>query len=124
MGTRFVATRESTAAEVWKKALLERDADVTTVTDVFTGLWARALRNRMTEAYAESGAPVLPTLWQAGAARDITAAAIREGNGDYMPMWSGQGVGLIHNLPGAGEVVESIVREARVTLEALRAGLR
>ncbi len=124
MGTRFVATRESTAAEVWKKALLERDADVTTVTDAFTGLWARALRNRMTEAYAESGAPVLPTLWEAGAARDITAAAIREGNGDYMPMWSGQGVGLIHNLPGAGEVVESIVREARVTLEALRARLR
>ena len=124
MGTRFVATRESTAAEAWKKSLLERDGDSTTVTDVFTGLWARALRNRFTEEYRASGAPTLPTLWQAAVARDISAAAIAAGDRDYFPMWSGQGVGLLHNLPGAGDVVETVVREARATLDSLasRAG--
>jgi hypothetical protein len=34
-------------------------------------------------------------------------------------MYAGQGVGLIHDLPGAGEVVEAIVREARAVLAAL-----
>jgi len=119
MGTRFVATRESMAAEAWKKSLLERDGDSTTVTDAFTGLWARALRNRFTEEYAASQAPVLPTLWQAAAARDISAAALRAGDPDYLAMWSGQGVGLIHDLPGAGEVVEAVLREAHAALEAL-----
>jgi nitronate monooxygenase len=124
MGTRFVATRESTAAEAWKKSLLERDGDSTTVTDVFTGLWARALRNRFTEEYRASGAPALPTLWQAAVARDISAAAIRAGDPDYFPMWSGQGVGLLHSLPGAGDVVETVVREARAALDALASGVR
>jgi hypothetical protein len=34
-------------------------------------------------------------------------------------MFAGQGVGLIHDLPGAGEVVEAIVREASTVLGAL-----
>ena len=34
-------------------------------------------------------------------------------------MYSGQGVGLIHDLPGAAEVVEAIVREAEAVLAAL-----
>ena len=89
------------------------------MTDVFTGLWARALRSRFTEEYRASGAPALPTLWQAAAARDISAAAIQAGDPDYFPMWSGQGVGLLHSLPGAGDVVETVVREARAALDAL-----
>ena len=124
MGTRFVATQESTAAEAWKKSLLERDGDSTTVTDAFTGLWARALRNRFTEDYRASGAPALPTLWQSAVARDISAAAIRAGDPDYFPMWSGQGVGLVRSLPGAGEVVETVVREAGAALDALASGVR
>lgn len=31
-------------------------------------------------------------------------------------MWAGQSVGLIHNLPGAAEVVEMTIREARALL--------
>jgi enoyl-[acyl-carrier protein] reductase II len=44
---------------------------------------------------------------------------------EHFPMYSGQGVGLIHDLPGAAEVVEAIVREARAVLAGLpgRAGL-
>src|SRR2546428_3138520 len=44
MGTRFVATRESMAFGTFKKALLEESGDATTVTDVFTGRYARVLR--------------------------------------------------------------------------------
>lgn len=119
LGTRFVATRESAAAECWKKAILERGSEATTITDAFSGLPARALRNVFAEEYRASGAPVLPGLLQTRAAQDIYAAAAARQDGEYMPMLTGQTVGLIHDLPGAGEVVETIVREAVAVLAAL-----
>ena len=119
LGTRFVATRESTAPEFWKKSLLEREGDDTTVTDAFSGLWLRTLRNTYTAEYQVSGAPVLPPLLQTRAAQDVVEEARRRGEGKYFPMLAGQSVGLVRDLPGAGEVVETIIREARVVLAGL-----
>ncbi|PYM14101.1 MAG: nitronate monooxygenase [Candidatus Rokuibacteriota bacterium] len=119
LGTRFVASREATVPEFWKKALLEHESDATAITDVFTGLWARALRNTMSEEYRTSGAPVLPPLVQRAAAFDVYAASAKQQNREYYPMFSGQSVGLIHDLPGAGEVVATIMREAQDVLAAL-----
>ena len=48
LGTRFVATREASVPEFQKKALLEAEAEATTMTDAITGLWARYLRNTYT----------------------------------------------------------------------------
>jgi NAD(P)H-dependent flavin oxidoreductase YrpB (nitropropane dioxygenase family) len=107
------------APEFWKKSLLERDGDDTTVTDAFSGLWLRTLRNTYTAEYQASGAPVLPPLLQARAAQDVVEEARRRADGGYFPMLSGQGVGLVRDLPGAGEVVEKIVREARTVLAGL-----
>lgn len=124
LGTRFVATKESMAPPVWKSSLLDASSDATTVTDCLTGLHARALRNSFTEEYAASGAPVLPGLLQANAAQDIYTAAAKQGQRDYFPLMSGQSVGLVRNLPGAAEVVEALVREARATLASLGQRLR
>jgi nitronate monooxygenase len=122
LGTRFVATRESMAAEAWKKRLLESEADATTVTDVFSGQWGRALGNRFAREYRASGAPVLPSLLQTSAAQDVYAAATARQEPDYFPMWAGQSVGLIRDLPGAGDVVDAIVREAHAVIARLAAG--
>lgn len=119
LGTRFVATRESAAPEFWKRALVERDGSTTAVTDAFTGLYARALRNAFADDYARSGAPVLPGLAQRAAAQDVYNASAARGTGEYFPMWAGQSVGLIHDLPGAGDVVRAIAREAGDVLAAL-----
>ena len=119
LGTRFVATRESMAPEFWKKSLLEREGDDTTLTDAYSGLWLRAFRNTYTDEYRASGAPVLPPLLQTRAALDVMEEAGRRADGAYFPMLAGQGVGLVRDLPGAGEVVETIVREARAVLGAL-----
>ena len=119
LGTRFVATREASAPDSWKAALIDSESEATTTTDVFTGLWARALRNRFIQEYQETGAPVLPPLVQASATGDIRAAALTQQEREYFPMWSGQSVGLIHDLPGAGEVVHAIVQEAAQVLDAL-----
>ena len=124
LGTRFVATRDSGAAEFYKKALLELDSEATTVTDAYTGLYARVLRSAFTEGYAASDAPVLPALLQAGAAQDIYAAAAAQQNRQYFPMHAGQSVGMIRDLPGAAEVVETLVRETRAALRALEGRVR
>ncbi|MBI2015415.1 MAG: nitronate monooxygenase [Candidatus Rokubacteria bacterium] len=119
LGTRFVATRESQAPEMWKKRLLEGDGTDTTVTDAVSGLWARYLKNTFTAEYDASGAPVLPALVQSAAARDIFTEAAKRQDPGHFPMPTGQSVGLIRDLPGAGEVVQAIVREARDVLAAL-----
>ena len=116
MGSRFLVTRESIAPEVHKKAMLERTADTTVVTDAFSGRFARALRNTFTEQYAQSGVPVMPFPAQYLASADIRQEATAQGNSEYLPLWSGQSVGLIHDLPGAGEVVAVTVQEARQVL--------
>ena len=116
MGTRFVATRESMAPEPHKKALLEGSANATTLTDVLSGRFARALRNAFTDAYAHTGAPVLPFPWHYVNASDIYREATVQGNADYLPLWSGQSMGVIHDLPGAAEVIEATIGEARALL--------
>ena len=119
IGTRFAATRESMAPEMYKKAMVESAGDATTITDAFSGRFARVLRNEFTQRYAASRAPVLPYLWQGSAAGDIHQEAAAQGVRDYFPLWAGQSVGLVHNLPDAAEVLETIVGEARRLLVEL-----
>ena len=117
MGTRFVATRESMAFASFKKTLLEESADATTVTDVFTGRYARVLRNGFSESYPRSGAPVLPFPWHYLVAGDIYRQAVAKDQRDAFPLVAGQSIGLINNLPTAAEVVEAVVREARAVIQ-------
>lgn len=119
IGTRFIAARESGAPDFYKKAVLERSSDSTTVTDVFTGMYARVLRNTFTEMYAASGASVFPPFVQFIAGEDINRAAVAQKNGEYFPMYAGQGVGSIHDLPSAGEIVHTIISEARTLMTGL-----
>jgi nitronate monooxygenase len=111
LGTRFVATRESMAPPIYKNALLASGGGETTITDAFSGLYARAVRSRFSAEYEASGAPVLPSLLQTKAAEDIYVAAAKAGDREYFPMWAGQSVGLVSDLPGAAEVVRRIVAE-------------
>lgn len=116
IGTRFLATQEAMAPTAYKEALVRHGSDDTVVTDVFSGRYARTLRNRFVEAYTRSGAPVLPFLWQQSAATDVHEAATARGDADYLPLWAGQSVGMIGDLPKAGEVVDAVVAEARHVL--------
>jgi nitronate monooxygenase len=119
LGTRFVATRESAVPEFRKKAVLEAESDATTITQSVTGLWARYLRNTFVTEYDASGAPVLPALVQSHAAVDIFRDAARRQDPAWLPMATGQSAGLIRDVPGAGEVIAAIAREARVVLDRM-----
>jgi len=119
LGTRFVATRESMAPEFWKQAILQSAADRTVVTRAFTGLPARVLRNRFQRDYDASTAPVLPGLLQAALEQDMWLAAARENQADYFPLYAGQSVGIIRDLPAAAAVVQNIIDEAAAVLRDL-----
>jgi len=119
IGTRFIATRESGAPDFYKQALLKADSDATTVTDKFTGMYARVLRNEFTEEYESSGAPTFPPFFQFLAMGDIVKATTEKGSGEYFPMYAGQGVGSLRDLPRAADVVQSLVREARAVITGL-----
>jgi nitronate monooxygenase len=60
-----------------------------------------------------------PGLLQSAMEQDIWMAAARRNEPDYFPLYAGQSVGVIHDLPGAAEVVETIVREAERVLARL-----
>ena len=74
---------------------------------------------RLTAGAQAGRSPLRRNLAQSAAARDIYTAAATQQNGEYFPMWAGQSVGLIHDLPGAGEVVQAIIREARAAMRGL-----
>lgn len=126
LGTRFVATRESLVPSFWKQAIVEGKSDQTTNTDVFSGLYARALASTFVSEYEASGAPVLPSLLQSSAAQDVYAASAAQGKRDSFPLLAGQSSGLIRDVPAAADVLRALVEETRAALESAlrRAGLR
>jgi nitronate monooxygenase len=119
IGTRFVVTREGTAADFRKKAVLEAESEQTALTDVVTGLWSRYLRNAYIDEYEKTGAPVLPVHIQTRFAQDIFDYAAKQEDPAWLPLATGQSAGLVHDLPAAAEVIERIVREAHAVLERL-----
>jgi NAD(P)H-dependent flavin oxidoreductase YrpB (nitropropane dioxygenase family) len=108
------------APPMFKDALVAASSADTKITDAFSGLYARVLRNRFADEYERSGAPVLPSLLQAKAAEDIYGAALSAAERDYYPMYAGQSAGLIDDLPSASDIVVALVEEAEKALGRLR----
>ncbi len=115
MGTRFVATAESQASQMWKDRLIS-GRGTTVVTDGFTGQWARVLKSEFTDHWSEHGGTPLPGLLQAAARADLQRAAMAADDDQMQPLYAGAGFDLLDDLPGAGDVVISVVEEARQLL--------
>ena len=114
VGTRFAATREAVMAEAYRQALVESHAEDTVLTDRWTGRWARVVRNRFVDALG--GAEPLPPYLQQAALMDVVEAAGAQNSREHLPLWAGQSVGLIHDLPGAEELVRRMAAEAERAL--------
>jgi hypothetical protein len=71
---------------------------------------------RLADIVQASAAPTLPALLQYEAARDVVEEAAHRGDGDYVPQYAGESLGLVHDLPSAAEVVRRIVEEAEAAL--------
>ena len=124
VGTRFIATPEARAVQGYKDALLGLPEDGTVISRAFTGKTCRVVRNDWTahfEAHPEELQPFpaqAVASMRAGAnnlGRDESFAA--DPRREFMPC--GQGVGAVHDLVPAGELVRRMVTEAEAVIDRI-----
>jgi len=121
LGTRFIATPEARTVRGYKDALLRTPEDGTVISRGFTGKTLRAVRNQWTQHIEEH--PEELTKFPEQMMRAVEANALHLGGDETSDVDpdkecypSGQGVGAIHDLVPAGELVRRIVDEAEHAL--------
>jgi NAD(P)H-dependent flavin oxidoreductase YrpB (nitropropane dioxygenase family) len=137
IGTRFLASQEATIHPRYRELVLKAsETDTIFVEELFDIGWPnaphRVLRSKTVEAWEAAGCPpsgkrpgegeVIATSRAGGPIvryRSYTASADTEGDIDAMPLWAGQGVGLVSKLQSAGDIVREIADEANVILRRL-----
>ena len=88
------------------------------MTEVFSGKPARGLRNRYLTEMTPHEDELLPFPAQYAAFGALRAKATADDDGEFLPMWSGQGVGMATATP-AGELVERVASEALAIMDQL-----
>ncbi|MFF8848254.1 NAD(P)H-dependent flavin oxidoreductase [Streptomyces sp. NPDC015127] len=113
IGTGFLATRESGASVIHKKALVGSQARTTVLTRLFSGRTARGIPNRFVREMAAHEEDVPPYPIQNALMQPIRRAAAEQGRGDYVNLWAGQAAALTPVGLGAGEYLASLVEARR-----------
>ncbi|MEU8586980.1 nitronate monooxygenase [Streptomyces sp. NPDC048664] len=119
LGTAFLATPESGAAAVHKRALTDPLFVRTGLTRAFSGRPARALVNRFVREhgpYAPAAYPEINHLTS-----PLRKAAAQAGDAQGMSLFAGQGHRLARELP-AGRLVRVLVAELEAAVTALSGG--
>jgi len=116
IGTRFLATVESSAHENHKKKILAVDEEGTVVSRCYTGKPSRVLKNRFTDRWKGHEAEVLPMPWQRIWVELLVAPAKAAGRVDIANFPTGQVAGAITDIPPAAEVMAQLVKETREAL--------
>lgn len=90
MGTAFLTCKESGAADIHKKAIIQATDDDAVLTRSFSGKWARGLNNHFIKEMKkhENEWPNFPI--QNRLTKALRQAATRENDKDFMSLWSGQ----------------------------------
>jgi nitronate monooxygenase/enoyl-[acyl-carrier protein] reductase II len=133
LGTRFLATAETSAAPVYKERIVRASCDDTVYTRLFDGGWPnaphRALRNSTTQL-AETHAPDV-TGRRPGEGEVVAVTATGQpvpryadtiplpgmsGDLEALALYAGQSAGLVGDVPSVAEVVRRLVEQAAVVL--------
>jgi NAD(P)H-dependent flavin oxidoreductase YrpB (nitropropane dioxygenase family) len=117
LGTRFLASTESSLHENFKRAIVASDGHDTMLTEipdvaarlVWPGAMSRSRRNRFLDRWAGREWALRQHVAEAAAS---VAAARRTGDVDEAPLSFGQDAGLIHDIAPAAEIVRRIVADA------------
>lgn len=128
MGTRFIATPEARTVPGYKDAMRATAEDGTTVSRAFSGKPMRVVRNAWTDHH--DAHPDEVQAFPAQLLRAIEVGALHLGGDDATEVDrdrecypAGQGVGAIHELVPAGELVVSIVEEAEAVIRGRLAAM-
>lgn len=105
VGTAFLATRQSAAADSYRAALRGAAADGTVLTRAMSGRLARGLPNRAVQAIEEAGviAAFPAQNWLTGQFRTVAA---RADVADLLSLWAGQAAGLATHADAADVFAE------------------
>jgi nitronate monooxygenase len=127
MGTRFAATVESSAADAFKQMYVDAtDEDMVLVASP-VGLPGRALRNPLTERLAAGVEPrierCIVCLKKCGKQFCIMDKLVRAQQGDIQDglVFTGAGIGRIHDVPTVRELMDRLVAEYRAAAERKQA---
>ena len=127
VGTRFIATPEAYSVRGYKEHLLEAQEDSTVISKGYTGKTCRVLRNGYTQYWEEHTDELQPFPQQFIRSMEDGANHMGQGLDDervdpaieFFP--AGQGVGGIHELVPAAELVARFVSEAEAVLDRVAA---
>ena len=118
MATRFIATRECDVHPKVYDELIQRQENETTLICKSVGLQGRALKNKLAEHVLEleaqgSGLAELIPLLSGQKAKE----AWKTGETDTAAIMVGQSVGLVKEVTTCEELIQSMVREAKETMQ-------
>jgi enoyl-[acyl-carrier protein] reductase II len=124
MGTRFVASNEAFGHMNYKNRITEIDDEGTTRTRCFTGKPCRVIKNRITVEWEDRDEDIEPFPMQVlkiseYIGEDVYKAARLHGKIDIGSCAAGQSSALIHEVKGAGEIIDDIMSEAEQILNRL-----
>jgi nitronate monooxygenase len=141
MGTRFIATPEATAHPRYKDSLMAASEADTEYTSLFGWEWPnaphRVLRTAFVEAWrgrearGQEGRPDEPVIGETSVAGQAVPvlrfmgfppSAAAHGDIESMALYAGQGVGLVHELKPAGDIVRELAAGARRILDERLSG--
>lgn len=140
IGTRFLASAEVALHPHYRNRLLQASAEDTVYLENLYDIgWPnaphRVLRNQLVADWESAGRPEpgqrpgegnivanSKTLGQIVRYRPLMATEGVEGDIDALPMWAGQGVGLVTKVQPAADIVREIDAEARAILRRLGNG--
>lgn len=116
IGTAYLLCPEAKISEVHRQALRSAKDNQTVLTNVFTGRPARGIVNRLVREVGPMSdiAPDFPLA--AAAVAPLRAKAEMDRSADFSPLWSGQAVRLVREVPAA-ELTKQLAEE---TLDKLR----
>lgn len=119
LGTRFLMTKEAGVHDAYKQRCLDAEVDQTAMVGRGLGV-IRMLRNKFADRYlaAEATAQPKEELEKLFKSSTLKMAAF-EGDVDGGKVEAGQGVGMIHDLPGAADLVRRLVSETAAALARL-----
>ena len=135
MGTRFVASEEAPAHPDYISRVIDADETATFHSRLFDVGWPdaahRVLRNATVDAWISAGRPATgkrPGEGEVIAQRDgadivryssVSPRVGMTGNVADLSLWAGQGVGLVHEVLPAAQIVHRTVSEAEAILGRL-----
>ncbi len=122
MGTRFIASKEAHAGDVYKEALVEMTEADTIISRGFTGKTLRALQNDTTKKFeTEKALPFAQQVVESVRLNRLGPIAGKTENLDrnFQCFPAGQGGGGIRSILSCREIVDDVVREAEATLKRI-----